>query len=78
MLFKIMYPNRYIPDIIDLMQQADSFMENKNYKRAVEAYTKILKAGPNYQDALFQRGRAYLLYEKVRFGSCRLQQSFGA
>lgn len=63
-LLKIMYPNRDIPDIIDLMQQADSFMENKNYKRAVEAYTKILKAEPNYQDALFQRGRAYLLMKK--------------
>ena len=63
-LLKIMYPNRDMLDIVDLMQRADSFMENKNYNSAVEVYTKILKAEPNYPEARFQRGRAYLLMKK--------------
>lgn len=63
-LLQKMNPGREILDIRDLMWQAEDFNKNKNYKRAIKAYTEILNVEPNYQDAWFHRGRTYLFMKK--------------
>ncbi len=59
LLLNKMHPDRKPVDIFDLMSQADDFNENGNYERAINVYTEILEAEPNYQDAWFRRGNTY-------------------
>lgn len=64
LLLQKMNPRREIPNIRDLRYQADEFVEKGDYKHAIKIYTEILKVEPNYPDALFHRGRTYLLMKK--------------
>ena len=38
---------------------ADSYYQNKNYRKAIEYYSESLKLKPNDTQSLYRRGRSY-------------------
>lgn len=61
---------KYVPDdALLLYSVGNCYMNFKDYKLAVDYYTKALKSNPKYADAYFNRGRAWF-YLNDRDRSC--------
>ena len=53
-----LYPDIYNAE--SFLKEAHSLRENKDYERAIKAYTKVLERDSENQDALFYRGLMYI------------------
>ena len=69
-----------MPDVKDLYEQAQNFINDQKFPEAIEAFTEILVSDPEALDAIMGLGNCYMQMADVKlafeqFSNCLLYTS---